>query len=91
MALTHYQVGTIVSGCLVAVLLIVILVLIFVHPVRRFTFSRQKSASPIPISTIQDEENQRPSKFSNDLSEISPFEIIGNSIISPGRRPVPRH
>jgi hypothetical protein len=76
MALTSYQISSILASCAGAILLTAILTLIFLHPVRRFTFSR------CPNTTTEDEECQRASLACH-------FETIGNLVLSPDRRPLP--
>ncbi|KAI4610258.1 uncharacterized protein J4E87_010810 [Alternaria ethzedia] len=89
MALTHDQVGAIVASCAGAVLLTIFLILIFVHPVRLYTFSRRKSPHSNPAFTTADEESQRLSIPETRFSLISHFETIGNLVIPPQHRPLP--
>jgi hypothetical protein len=76
MALTSYQIGSILASCAGAILLTAILTLLFLHPVRRFTFSRN------PKTTTEDVECQRASLACH-------FETIGHLVLSPDRRPLP--
>ena len=89
MALTHDQVGAIVASCAGAVLLTIFLILIFVHPVRLYTFSRRKSSRPNPTFTTTDVESQRLSIPDTRFSLLSHFETIGNLVIPPNHRPLP--
>ena len=89
MALTHDQVGAIVASCAGAVLLTIFLILIFVHPVRLYTFSRRKSPRSNPAFTTADEESQRLSIPDPRVSLLSHFETIGNLVIPPYHRPLP--
>jgi hypothetical protein len=89
MALAHYQVGAIIASCAGTALLIVVLILIFIHPVRRLTWSRQKPPPSILSSTTNDVESQRLCVSDYRFSVTSRFETIGNLIIPPSRRPLP--
>jgi hypothetical protein len=89
MALTHYQVDAIITGCAGTALLIVILILIFIHPVRRLTWSRQKPPPAILSSAANDVESQGLCISDYRFSATSRFETIGNLMIPPSRRPLP--
>jgi len=89
MTLTHNQIGAIVSSCAGAALLTTILISIFIHPVRRFTFSRRKSPRSNPVFTTEDVESQRLSIPDTRFSLFSHFETIGNLVIPPHHRPLP--
>lgn len=89
MALTQNQIGAIVSSCAGAVLLTIFLILVFVHPVRLYTFSRRKSPCSNPVFTTTDEESQRLSIPDTRSSLLSHFETIGNLVIPPYHRPLP--
>ena len=89
MALTQNQIGAIVSSCAGAVLLTIFLILVFVHPVRLYTFSRRKSPRSNPAFTTVDEESQRLSILDPRSSLLSHFETIGNLVMSPQHRPLP--
>lgn len=89
MVLTHYQVGAIIAGSAGTLLIIIIVIPMFIHPVRRSTFSRPKSLRSVSKSTIKDVESQRLSTPGSRVSEISRFETIGNLVISPSHRPLP--
>ena len=89
MALTHDQVGAIVASCAGAVLLTIFLILIFVHPVRLYTFSRRKSPRSNPAFTTVDVESKRLSIPDRRFSLLSQFDTIGNLVIPPHHRPLP--
>jgi len=89
MALTQNQIGAIVSSCAGAVLLTIFLILVFVHPVRLYTFSRRTSPRSNPAFTTTDEESQRLSIPDTRFSLLSHFETIGNLVIPPHHRPLP--
>jgi len=89
MTLTHNQIGAIVSSCAGAVLITIFLILIFVHPVRLYTFSRRKSPRSNPVFTTADVESQRLSIPDPRFSLLSHFETIGNLVIPPYHRPLP--
>ncbi|KAG9195271.1 hypothetical protein G6011_00391 [Alternaria panax] len=86
MALFHNEIVAIMLGVILAV---VFLIWGFVYVVRRCTYLGGKCPSPIPLSAIRDEENQRFSSSHSRFSGVSQFETIGNLTISPGRRSLP--
>ncbi|KAH6868525.1 hypothetical protein BKA58DRAFT_440970 [Alternaria rosae] len=89
MTLTHNQIGAIVSSCAGAVLLTTISILIFVHPARRYAFSRRKSPHSNTALTTEDLESQHLSIIDPRFALLSHFETIGNLVIPPNHRPLP--